>query len=186
MGALAALDPVSGMKVATLPLRGHPESFQLQADGKLIFVNVPNARQVSLIDPSRRGQVGGWSMRQFRGNFPMAFHERGHRLFLGSREPPTLVVLDSESGSLIADLAISGDTDDLFYDADRKRIYISCGEGFIDVVEERGSDKYQRLEKIPTAPGARTSFFISALNRFALAVPHRDAQKAEIRIYEPK
>lgn len=185
-GALALINPSQPAKIGDIAVKGHPESFQLDPGSKFIFVNVPTARQIALVDRERRGQVGGWSMRQFRGNFPMAFNEGGHRLFVGSREPATLVVLDSESGSLVADLPISGDTDDLFYDADRKRIYISCGEGFIDVVQESSSDKYQRIEKIPTAPGARTSFFIPALNRFALAVPHRDAQKAEIRIYEPK
>jgi len=185
-GALAVIDPVPAAKIADIKLRGHPESFQLQTEGKIIFVNIPNAHQLALADRDRRGQVGGWSMRQFRGNFPMALHEPSHRLFIGSRQPPTFVVFDSESGSLVAELPISGDTDDLFYDAKRKRIYVSCGEGFIDVVQQSGSDKYERIEKIPTGPGARTSYFIAPLNRLALAVPRRDAQKAEIRIYEPK
>ena len=185
-GALAIVDPAQATKIGDIAMRGHPESFQLQTQGKFIFVNVPNARQVALIDRARRGQVGGWSMRAFPGNFPMALDESNHRLLVGCHEPPVLVVLNSESGTLIGDVPISGDTDDLFYDASRKRIYISCGQGFVDVIQQRSPDRYEHLEKIPTAAGARTSYFIRELKKFAVAVPHKEAQKAEIRIYEPK
>ena len=86
----------------------------------------------------------------------------------------------------VTDLAISGDTDDLFYDAARKRVYVSCGEGFIDVVDQRDADTYQRRERIPTRGGARTSFLSAELNRFFLAVPERGGRAAEIQVYETR
>ena len=105
-------------------------------------------------------------------------------LFVGCRSPARFVVLDTTTGKAVTDLPISGDTDDLFYHAQRKRIYVSCGEGFIDVIEQGGADNYKFLEKLPTAPGARTSFFSQDLEQFYLAVPRRGEKPAEIRVYD--
>ncbi len=141
---------------------------------------------IDVIDRENRFVLASWPMEKFQANFPMALDEANHRLFVGCRKPPRLVILDTEVGKPVADLAISGDTDDLFHDVKRKRIYVSCGEGFIDVVEQSSAGKYQRVAKIPTAPGARTSFFSADLDRYYLAVPERGTQKAEIRVHQPE
>ena len=125
-------------------------------------------------------------MDKFQANFPMALDEPNHRLFVACRKPPRLVILDTETGKPVADLAISGDTDDLFHDAKRKRIYISCGEGFVDVIAQSSPDNYQRIAKVSTAAGARTGFFSPDLDRYYLAVPDRGNQKAEIRVFQPE
>ena len=130
--------------------------------------------------------MGTWPMERLQANFPMAADVPNHRLFVGCRRPARLVVLDSQSGKPVVDLPIAGDTDDLFYDARRKRIYVSCGEGFVDVFTQTDADHYAVLEKIPTSPGARTSFFSPDLDLFALAVPHQGKQGAEVRVYQPK
>src|SRR5207244_1618301 len=49
------------------------------------------------------------------------------------------------------------DTDDLYYDAARKRIYVAGGEGFISVFQQKDADHYQLLAKVPSALGARTA-----------------------------
>lgn len=182
-GALGVIDTVTARLTASIKLSGHPESFQLEREGDRIFVNVPDARQVAVIDRDRRAVIATWPMEEFQANFPMALDEVNHRLFLGCRRPARLAVLDTTTGRPVADIAISGDTDDLFYDAARKRLYVSCGEGFIDVVEQRDADSYQLRERIPTRPGARTSFFSKDLDEFYLAVPQRGNQPAEVRVY---
>lgn len=101
------------------------------AAGKRIFVNVPDAKHVAVIDRVKRSVVETWPMEKFQANFPMALDETNHRLFIGCRKPARLVVLDTTAGKPVADMAISGDIDDLFYDANLKRLYLSCGEGFI-------------------------------------------------------
>lgn len=125
-------------------------------------------------------------MPRFTANFPMALDEANGRLFVGCRQPARLVVFDPASGKPVTDLAISGDTDDLFYDAERKRLYLSCGEGFVDVIGQRDADTYQLRERIPTRAGARTSFFSGDLNEFYLAVPLRGEHEAEIRVFQPQ
>jgi hypothetical protein len=97
-----------------------------------------------------------------------------------------LVVLDTGTGKRVADLAISGDTDDLFYDAVRQCVYISCGEGFIDTIEQTAPDSYHSISRLATAAGARTSFYSTELDRLYLAVPARGARNAEIRVYQPR
>jgi hypothetical protein len=111
---------------------------------------------------------------------------KGHRLFVGCRNPARLVVFDTATGKKVADLAISGDIDDLFYDAARRRLYASCGEGFVDVIAQLDMNRYERREQIATAPGARTAYFDPERSEFYLAVPERRAQKAEIRVFEVK
>jgi hypothetical protein len=158
----------------------------LEKKGNRIFANVPDAKQIAVIDREKRQVTGTWPMKEFQANFPMSLDEPNHRLFVGCRKPARLVVLDTASGKTIADLEISGDTDDLFYDAKRKRVYVSCGEGFIDIVEQTSPDTYKQLTRIPSASGARTSFFSPDLDRYYLAVPDRENQKAEIRVYQPE
>ena len=183
-GALARVLP--GMHQGAIKLAGHPESFQLETQGHRLFANVPDAKQIAVIDTKKDSVLTTWPMQKFQANFPMALDESNHRLFIGCRKPARLVVLDTENGKPVQDLAISGDTDDLFYDAKRKRIYISCGEGFINIISQQSPDTYNPLTKIQTSPGARTCFFSPDLDRLDLAVPDRGNQKAEIRVYQPE
>ncbi len=185
-GALAIVDPMAAKSLASVKLPAHPESFQLEPDGTRIFVNLPDAKQIAVIDRARRAPIASWPMEKFQANFPMALDAFNHRLFIGCRQPPRLVVLDTATGNPVADLAVSGDTDDLFYDALRKRLYVSGGEGFIDTIEESTPDTYKTVSRLSTAPGARTSFFSPALDRLYLAVPNRGPQEAEIRVFQPQ
>src|SRR5436309_3227469 len=117
-------------------------------------------------------------------DFSMALDWDEHRLFVGCRKPAQVAVLDTNTGKILAQFDSVGDTDDLFYDSALKRLYVSGGEGFLSVFQEQDPDRYTYLTKIPTAAGARTSLFVPVLKRFYLAVPHRGAQAAEVRVYE--
>ena len=128
--------------------------------------------------------VARWRLGEYAANFPMALDEAHHRLFVVTRRPAQLLVFDTGSGKLVAHLAAVGDSDDVWFDAALERIYASGGEGFISVFEQTDADHYRALAKIPTAPGARTSFFSPELGRLYLAVPHRGGQQCELRIYE--
>src|SRR5574337_2044101 len=183
-GALGILDAANGQRLADITLAGHPESLQLERSGPRVFVNVPTAQQIAVIDREKRIVVKTWPLTGAQANFPMALDEPQHRLFVGFRKPAKLVVFDTESGKVVASLDSAGDTDDIFYDAARRRIYISCGEGFIDVVEQVDADYYKRVAKIPTAPGARTSLFVPELGRLYLAVPRQAGRAAEVRVYD--
>lgn len=183
-GALAAIDPAAGKLLGQVKLPAHPESFQLERDGSRVFVNVPNAEQIAVVDRASMKVINTWPVTTARANYPMALDEANHRLFVGCRRPAKALVLDATSGKEISSFEIVGDTDDLFYDAARKRVYVSGGDGFIDVVQDQGGNRFSRIAHLPSAAGARTSLFVADQGRLYLAVPHRGGQKAEIRVYE--
>jgi DNA-binding beta-propeller fold protein YncE len=184
-GAIGFTDPTAARLLGRVDLKAHPESFQLERSSQRIFVNVPDAKMVTVIDRAKSAVVAEWPMEKFRSNFPMALNDADHRLYVGCRQPARLVVFDTSAGKPVADLEISGDTDDLFYDGKRQRIYVSCGEGFVDVIECGEGDRYKRLERIATRAGARTSYFSPDTDRLYLAVPQRSGHDAEIRVYQP-
>jgi hypothetical protein len=155
----------------------------LEKNGKLIFVNVPNARHVAVVDRDKGRVVATWKTDLVLANFPMALDETNHRLFVGCRLPSKLVVLNTDTGNVAAKIDISSDADDLFYDAKRHRIYAVCGEGKIDTIDQTDANTYKTLAKIETAGDARTGFFIPERDELLVAVPHHGSQSAEICVY---
>jgi len=182
--ALAVLDLKTGAKVADIKLGGHPESFQLEKNGNRIFVNVPDSGGVEVVDRKKGSVVATWPIKNASENFPMALDEADHRLFVGTRSPPKLLILDTDTGKTLASLDSPGDADDIFYDAEAQRIYISGGAGSIGVFEQKDADHYKPLGEVSTAEGARTSLFAPETRRLYLAVPNYGAQQAEVRVYE--
>lgn len=181
-GALAAIDAKTGNKVADIKLSGHPESFRL-ASGSTLFVNVPDAGEIAVVDRDKGTVTATWPLTAARANFPLFLDEANHRLFTGCRHPATVLVYDSTAGRLVASVPISHDTDDLFYDRSQKLLYVSCGAGAIEVIRQIDADHYAKVKTLPTASGARTSLFVPELKIFCLAVPHRGSQAAEIWVY---
>jgi DNA-binding beta-propeller fold protein YncE len=182
-GGIGVINASDGKRADLIKLAAHPEAFVLEKRGRRIFVNVPNARQVAVIDRDKREVVAAWKPGGASANFPIAIDEASHRLFVGCRNPAKLVVLNTDSGATVASLDISGDTDEVFYDAKRHHLYAICGEGFIDVIDQTDTDHYNRAAKVPTAGGARTGFFDSERDELFVAVPRRGPQTAEIRRY---
>ncbi len=182
-GALAVIHAAKADTIGNIKLAGHPESFQLEKNGRRIFINIPDAQHIAVVDRGRGAVEATWPTADFKANFPMALDEANHRLFVGCRNPARLVVFDTEAGKRVADIGISGDIDDLFYDAAGRCLYASCGEGFIDIIAQKDINRYETVERIVTAPGARTAYFSPELKNFYLAVPERGAQKAEIRVF---
>lgn len=185
-GALAAISPADAKVLAEAKLGGHPESFQLERSGSRIFVNVPTADQIAVVDRGGMKVIATWPVVGAKSNFPMALDEANHRLFVGCRRPAKVLVYDTASGKEVMSFDIVGDTDDLFYDAARKRLYVSGGEGYVDVFQNQDANRFARIARVATAAGARTSLFVADQNRLYLAVPHRGTQKAEIRVYEAR
>ena len=182
-GGLGAFDQ-GGAKLDEIPLGAHPESFQLEAHGPRIFVNLPPLHTVAVVDRQTGTITASWPIDAAASNYPMALDEADHRLFVVCRHPATLLVLDTSTGKLIASLPVVGDSDDAFYDAARKRIYVIGGEGAISVFDQQDADHYRELERIPTTAGARTGYFSAELGRLFVAARRRGSQRAEIRIYE--
>ena len=183
-GGIAIINSAEGKQVGSIKLAAHPEAFELEQHGNHIFANVPNARQVAVIDREKREVITRWNTDLAFGNFPMALDEADHRLFIGCRLPSKLVVLNTDAGDVVAKIDISGDCDDVFYDGKRHRIYAICGAGKIDIIEQADANTYNASAKIDTAKGARTGLFVPERDTLFVAVPHGGSQQAEIRCYQ--
>jgi DNA-binding beta-propeller fold protein YncE len=183
--ALAVIDARTFEVKADIRLPGQAESFQLEKGRPRLYLNTPSPAQVNVIDTDKNEVVAHYPLQRAAANYPLALDEANRRLFVGCRKPPTVVVLDSESGKEVAAMPIPGDTDDLFHDAKRGRLYASCGEGFLAVIRQADADHYEALEKVPTAKGARTCLFDPEAGRLYLIVPRQAGKDGpEVWVYQ--
>jgi hypothetical protein len=164
-GGLAVIDPATRSKLRTIPLPAHPEGFQLDPGSERAFVNLPDARQIAVVDPIGGKLRATWPQKNLRSNFPIALDAGGNTVASVFRSPPRLVLFDADSGAIKVSVASCGDADDLFFDNRRRRIYVSCGEGMVDVLQRDGTE----IGRVPTRSGARTSLFVPELDRLIVA-----------------
>jgi hypothetical protein len=154
-------------------------------DEPKLYLNLPTPSQIVVIDTDKNEIVANYPVQMASGGHPLAFDEANHRLFSGCRKEPMMVVVDSASGKEITNVPIPGDVDDLFYDAKQKRLYASCGEGFIAVIRQVDADHYELVEKLPTVKGAKTCLYVPETGRLYLAVPRQEGKHGpEIRVYQ--
>lgn len=182
--ALAVVDALNMEKVTEVRLAGHPESFQLESTGSRIFVNVPSAQQVAVVDRLKGTVLTTWNLGEMGANFPMTLDEVNHRLLVATRRPAALLAYNTETGKRVGGVPGCGDADDLFFDSGRKRVYVICGEGVVAVVQQVNPDHYEAIGQVRTAPGARTGLFVPALRTLYVAVPAQLSARAEIRVYK--
>jgi len=183
-GVLGEMDAATNKRLGDIYLDAHPESFQLEKNGPRIFVNAPEAREIEVVDRNKKVVLTKWAVTDPKDNFPMALDEANRRLFAGCRKPARVLVLDMDSGKRVALFPCPGDTDDIYFDVARKRLYVAGGEGYLEAFQQTSPDQYQSIGKIATAYKARTGIYVPELNRFYLAVPHLGSNPgAEIRIY---
>jgi YVTN family beta-propeller protein len=162
-GALAVIDPVKAEKLSEIKLPGHPESFRLS--GSKVFVNIPDARQVAVAALDADRITAAWKQEALHSNFPLILDDGG-RVAVVFRSPARLVLFDAVTGKPGAAVDTCGDSDDLFFDAARKRFYVSCGAGVVDVF---AAGDLKPLGRVETRSGARTSLFVAELDRLFVA-----------------
>ena len=181
-GGIAIVDPSARSVAQRIRIDGHPESFQLETQSTRLFANLPGASQIVVADRKNAAAAAHRPTGACQANYPMGLDESTHRLLIGCRRPASLALLDTDTGKALGSIPIVGDTDDLFYDAARRRVYVIGGEGFIDVVQRDG-DNLRRIARVPTRDGARTGTWDAQGGRLFVAVPARRGQVAEIRVF---
>lgn len=168
-GGLAVLDPVTRSRVGDMKLPAHPEGFQFDPATGRAYVNLPDAALIVVVDVPTGRQISGWPVPTgLRGNFPMAIDAVRGMIATVFRNPARLVLLDARSGEMKVSLPACGDADDVFFDAARKRIYVSCGEGMVEVFQSDAAGT-RPTARIPTHSGARTSLYVPELDLLFVA-----------------
>jgi DNA-binding beta-propeller fold protein YncE len=162
----------------------HVEAIVLEKSGPRMLCNITGQDVVGVLDRNESALAATWRLPPGdTQNVAMALDEANHRLFVVTRKPGKLIVLNSENGKVIADLPAVGLVDDLSYDAKQKRLYLA-GDQFLDVFDQKDPDHYVLLARIPGSFRAKTGILVPELNRYYLAVPHHENKDAEVRVYE--
>ena len=167
-GAIAVIDAAARKRIADIPFKGHPESFQLESDGPRIFVNVPDAGSIQILSRETNISIGNWSTDELQANYPLAVDMTNHRVLAVFRRPARMEAFDVASGKRLSGAEVCGDADDVFVDAKRERVYVICGEGWVDSYASGAS--FSRLDRLPISRGSRTGLYLPDNNQLAVAI----------------
>jgi DNA-binding beta-propeller fold protein YncE len=188
-GQVGIIDAKTDKHIGDIKVDAHPAELLLDASGKTLFVFVSAVSKVQVVDTSKREVVATWPVSSQR-NGDGAFDEKAHRLFIGTRTPPRMIVMDSQSGKEIANLPTVEGMDGVYFNTAHKRVYVSGGRdqgvGYVFAYQQKDPDHYETIGKIPTRPGAGTSFWSPELNRYYVAAPTHGHEEAAILVFEPK
>jgi DNA-binding beta-propeller fold protein YncE len=160
------------------------EAMSVEHSGTRLFVNMKTLKQVGIIDRNKLQVISTWPIPGAGVNTPLALDEMHHRLFVGARQPAEVVVFDTDTGKVIAKIPSVGEADDMFYDEERKRIYVTGDEGFISIIAQTDADHYEPMANLRTRAGARNSLFVPELGRFFVAVPSEGQKEAELLVFQ--
>lgn len=182
-GEFAFIDGAKDAQVANIKTEAHPGGIAIERHGR-VFVTIPEKNKIAVIDPKKREVVATWNIPKSDQPVSLALDEAHHRLFVGSRKPPLITVLDTDSGQPVASMETIGLLDGISYDSTHKRVYASGGEGFVAAYAQSDADHYELLARMPTRYMARTSLFVPQLSRLFVALPRQDQHDAEIQVFQ--
>src|ERR1700682_981946 len=182
---ISVIDTNNAKKLRDIKIdSNHVEALVLEKSGPRLFMNITGKNAVGVMDRNKSTLTTTWPLPPGdKLNVAMAFDEPNHRLFVVTRNPGKLVVLNSDNGKVIADIPAVAMVDDAAYDAQHKRVY-AAGDQFVDVFEQKDPDHYSLLGRVPGSFRANTDILVPELNRYYLAVPHHGDKEAEVRVYE--
>jgi DNA-binding beta-propeller fold protein YncE len=185
--SLGVIDARALIVKTDIKLPASAEGFVIETSRPRMYLVTPSPSQVVVIDTDKNEVMTTYPVKMAAGGHPVALDEANHRVYIGCRKEPMVVALDTETGKETGGVPIPADVDDLFLDAQRKRLYATCGEGFLAVLKQVDPDHLEVAEKIPTAKGAKTCLYVPETGRLYLAVPRQQATDGpEIRVYQAK
>jgi DNA-binding beta-propeller fold protein YncE len=187
-GEIGIIDATHDRHIGDIEVASHPAEILLDGAGRKLFVLLPRADKVQVVDSETRQAVASWPVSSQRPG-DAALDRKHHRLFIGTHTPPQLIAMDSTTGKEVTSLPTVEGMDGVAFDAVHKRVYVSGGRGFavgsVYVYDVKDADHYERLGQVATRPGAGTSFWSPELNRYYVGAPAHDSEEAAVLVYEP-
>lgn len=184
---ISVVDTVSGKKLADITLETNRlESMAIEKSSQRLFVNMTGINAIGVVDREKRAVVATWPVTAAKENVPLQYDEATHRLFLATRKPSKLVVINADTGKEVTSLDVAEYVDDLAYDSAHHRLYVpgGGGAGAVSVVVQRSADKYEVIATVATKPGAKTARFVPELNKYYVGVPAKEGQPAQVLVYD--
>jgi DNA-binding beta-propeller fold protein YncE len=188
-GEVGIIDVKTDKHVGDIDVGLRAAEILMNKSGQTLFVFDNVAAKIQVIDTKKRTMVSAWQVSSERPG-DGAFDEANHRLLIGTRMPPTMTVMDSETGKEVTSLPTVDGMDGVYYDGIHKRVYVSGGRdmdvGYVFVYQQQDADHYSQIGKIPTRSFAGTSFWCPELNRYYVAAAANDKEEAAILVFEPQ
>jgi DNA-binding beta-propeller fold protein YncE len=167
---LIEIDPATGKIFRSVHFDAdHVEALAIEQNGSRIFINVTDKNYLAVIDKNTGKVTAQWHIKEAEQNAPIAYDEGTHRLFVVTRKPGKLVILNADTGATIAEFKAPERTDQVVWDAANRRVYVAGGEGYTLVVEQDSADEYRDAAHITTLPGAKTAIVDAERNRLWIA-----------------
>lgn len=174
---LIEVDPMSGAIFNKVHFdANHVEALAVEQHGGRLFINVTDKNRMAVIDKKTGTILHWWPIKEAQQNAPLDFDETTHRLFVVTRKPGKLIVLNAETGATVAAFRAPERCDQVVWDAANRRIYVTGGDGHIGVYQQNGPDQYQQVGLIASAPGAKTAILAPSLNRLYVAASPGEAK----------
>ena len=181
-GGIAIIDANAHKQIGDIKLPAHPEGFQIDKSLNRLYVNLPDADKIGVVDVNKQQLIALWN-NVSKANFPMAIDTANHYIFVGYRSPAKLAVIDGRTGKIVSTFAMVSDADDLYYDEDSQQAFVSGGGGAVQLFRKEGN-KYKQVASITTRSGGRTSLLIPQLKFFVLAERAAQNREAELLVYK--
>jgi len=168
---LAEIDPRTGIHHGDVSFdANHVEAMAVEQQGGRLYINVTDQNYMAVVDKDKHAIIARWPVKEAQQNAPVAFDEENHRLFVVTRKPGMLVVLNAMTGESITSFKAPEHCDEVVFDAANHRIYVAGGEGYVGVYQQVDADHYLQLPSVPSAKGAKTAVLVPSMNRLYLAV----------------
>jgi DNA-binding beta-propeller fold protein YncE len=187
---ISVVDMATDKKLADIKLdTNRLESMALEKSGPRLFVNMTTANVIGVVDREKRALVATWPITAGLQNVPMQYDESTHRLFVATRMPSRLVVVNTDTGKEVTSLPTADSVDDLAYDPALHRLYVPGGNlngavGAVTVIQQKDADHYEVIANIPTKPGARNARLVPELKKYYVNVSTKGPQEAQILVYD--
>lgn len=183
--SVVAIDPYTGKELASASIPAlHLQPLALDRERNRLFVSIADHNSVGILDRNDLHLVKEWKLGpEQHHHAPIAFDAQSHRLFLAQDHPGKLIVLNTDTGSRVAELDIPGDADDMDFDAASHRLFLACGDGYLETIDVSQPDKPRELSRISTGEGAATGMLLSSKREYILAVPAAKGKSARIDVF---
>jgi DNA-binding beta-propeller fold protein YncE len=174
---LSAVDPVTLKRLGDVKFdTDKVEAMAIEQNGNKLYINVTGKNHMAVVDKEKLAVLATWPIREAEQNAPLAFDEPNKRLFVITRKPGKLIVLNAETGVSIASFKAPERCDQVIWDAANRRIYALGGEGYIGVFQQKDADRYEELARVASARGAKTGILVKELKRLYVAVSPGEAK----------
>jgi len=183
---LEAVNPDTGSTLGSITFQdNHVEAMSFVDGDPRLFINLTQTNKIAVIDRKTLKLLATWPVGVAKQNAMVAFDPDQHRLYIVCRDPGTVVVMNSDTGAVVDTQPAPLRSDEVQYDRDQHHLYVPGGEGYMGIYDTSDADHLKLVEKVSTAPGAKTGLLVSSLHRLYLAVSPGDTKAtAKVLTYE--